>query len=258
MGAAGDTAMGMWGDYDNDGYLDLFVVRGQLNNYANLLFRNNGDGTFTQVKTGSLANDLGRSPTCAWGDYDNDGFLDLFVPRRAGQQNLLYHNNGNSNHWLLVKLAGTTSNRAAIGAKVRATAIINGRRMTQMREISGGNRAQNDLRAHFGLGNATSVMTLQVEWPSGTVQVMTNLLTNQILTIIEPRRPVLACACDSDGSFVLSVTTDPEQEWRLESSVDLITWTPVTDLLLKGSTELIEQPPLPGARFYRVTVVSQP
>jgi len=64
---------------------------------------------------------------------------------------------------------------------------------------------------------------------------------------------VLACGYDSDASFVLSVTTDPEQEWRLESSVDLITWTPVTELLLKGSTELVEPPPLPGARFYRVT-----
>ena len=87
---------------------------------------------------------------------------------------------------------------------------------------------------------------------------MTNVLANQILTIIEPRRPVLACGCDADGSFVLSVTTDAQQEWRLESSADLITWTPVTDLLLKGSTELVEPPPLPGARFYRVVVVDQP
>ena len=69
---------------------------------------------------------------------------------------------------------------------------------------------------------------------------------------------VLACGYDSDASFVLSVTTDPEQEWRLESSADLITWTPETELLLKGSTELAEPPPLPAARFYRVTAVSQP
>jgi len=100
-------------------------------------------------------------------------------------------------------------------------------------------------------------MTLEVEWPSGTVQVLTNVLANQILTITEPRRPVLACGYEDD-SFVLKVTADAEQEWRLESSVDLMTWMPVTELLLKGSTELVEPPPLPGARFYRVVAVDQP
>ena len=86
---------------------------------------------------------------------------------------------------------------------------------------------------------------------------MTNVLANQILTIIEPRRPVLACGYEDD-SFVLKVTADPEQEWRLEWSSDLITWTPVTELLFTGSTELVEAPPLPGARFYRAVVVDQP
>ena len=168
----------------------------------------------------------------------------------------LYHNNGNSNHWLIVNLKGTTSNASGIGAKVRVQTTIWGKPVQQTRQILGA--MADDLRAHFGLGNAANVMTLEVEWPSGTVQVLTNVLANQILTVVEPRRPVLACGCDADGSFVLSVTADPEQEWRLESSADLITWTPVIDLLLKGSTELVEPPPLTGARFYRVVVADQP
>ncbi len=87
---------GAWGDYDNDGNSDLFLV---ANNYfgvlqPNRLYHNNGDGTFTRVTTGSIATDVANSDVCAWGDYDNDGFLDLFVGNEAGQKNFLYHNNG--------------------------------------------------------------------------------------------------------------------------------------------------------------------
>ncbi|HXJ76002.1 MAG TPA: VCBS repeat-containing protein, partial [Candidatus Dormibacteraeota bacterium] len=79
-----------WGDYDNDGYLDLFVANEQGQN--NFLFHNNGDGTFTRITSGSIVNDGGASYGCAWGDYDNDGFLDLFVAN-LNQNNFLYHNN---------------------------------------------------------------------------------------------------------------------------------------------------------------------
>ena len=256
-----------WGDYDNDGFLDLFLTY-YGSDHGNQLFHNNGDGTFTRITTGSIVKDLpiagGLSYNGFWFDYDNDGFLDLFVPNgndagTAMTANFLYHNNGNKNAWLKVKLVGTTSNRFGVGAKVRVQAKYAGQVRWQRRDITAGDIYNgNNLDAHFGLANATNVMTLQVEWPSGTVQVMTNVLANQVLTITEPRRPVLACRMEIDGAFVLKVTVDPEQEWQAEWSADFITWTPVTDLWFKGSTELVEQPPLPAARFYRVTVVNQP
>ena len=93
-----------WGDYDNDGYLDLFVCNGgYLASETNFLYHNNGDGTFTRMTSntvGSIASDAGRSIGCAWGDYDNDGFLDLYVGNEGGTDqvptvvNFLYHNNG--------------------------------------------------------------------------------------------------------------------------------------------------------------------
>jgi hypothetical protein len=81
-----------WGDYDNDGYPDLFVAN--ADNQNNNLYRNNGDSTFTKITTGSIVTDGGISLRATWGDYDNDGFLDLYVTNGSGQNNFLYHNEG--------------------------------------------------------------------------------------------------------------------------------------------------------------------
>ncbi|MFZ1320225.1 MAG: FG-GAP-like repeat-containing protein [Ignavibacteria bacterium] len=81
-----------WADYDKDGWLDIYVTN-RYGTYSNRLYKNNGDGTFTKILSGSIANDIAESRGCAWGDYDNDGWPDLYVTNYSGQNDFLYHNN---------------------------------------------------------------------------------------------------------------------------------------------------------------------
>ncbi|MCH2214880.1 MAG: FG-GAP-like repeat-containing protein [Flavobacteriales bacterium] len=89
----GNSWSASWGDYDNDGFDDLYVPVSTLNE-PNILYHNNGDGTFSKIATGPPVTDIGASITSAWGDYDNDGYLDLFVANNVNSKNRLYHNNG--------------------------------------------------------------------------------------------------------------------------------------------------------------------
>ena len=182
-----------WADIDNDGDIDLFVTNAFQSGVRlkNKLYVNDGTGDFTEVTEDVVVMDLGWSYGCAFGDYDNDGFQDLAVATTrfgiADEPDYLYHNNGNENHWIMIELEGRTSNQSAIGAKVRVKAIVNGVAIWQMREISAQSAycSQNDMRAHFGLGQATTVDSIVIEWPSGIVQHITNVVPNQILDIEE-------------------------------------------------------------------------
>jgi enediyne biosynthesis protein E4 len=245
-----------WGDYDNDGYLDLFA--GSSHGQSQL-FHNNGDGTFEKITSGDPVNDsnLGiHCNACGWVDYDNDGFLDLFVARMADAgvaPNLLFHNNGNSNAWLKVKLVGTLSNRSAIGAHVRVHATIGGKTFWQLREInSGGGRWIQPLVAHFGLGDATNIDTVRIEWPSGTIQQFTNVAPRQFLTITEPSW-LLASLTNGAPQFTLKGGRN--LSYDIQASSDLTLWSPVgavTITNLDGTTQIIDsKTPSSGNRFYR-------
>jgi hypothetical protein len=95
MANDGGASQGVcWADYDNDGHLDLFIPNGFLSSQDNFLYRNNGDGTFTRITTGSLVTDGGSSRSAGWADYENDGDADLFVANAAGEDNFFYVNNG--------------------------------------------------------------------------------------------------------------------------------------------------------------------
>ena len=248
-----------WGDYDNDGWLDLFVGTRTLDNAApqeSFLYHNNGDGTFTRVSSGPIAEYVGSAGGCAWGDYDNDGFLDLYVstlPVAIEVPNALFHNTGNSNHWLKVKCEGTASNRSGIGAKVRLKATIAGKTFWQMREISSGDGiGSSALIAHFGLGDATNIDMVRIEWPSGMVQVMTNVPPQQFLTVTEPAA-LKASAILPDGSFQFSLIGGVGFRYDLETSPDLDSWTAWTRLTCTNRTmTLTDTNVIIGSkRFYR-------
>ena len=198
--SATSSSFGGWGDYDNDGDLDLYVARFASNPAVPALYRNDGAGEFTRTAQGEVGAILDAVPSPQagnWGDYDSDGDLDLFIltyaipPQRNGtpQPNYLIQNEqGNNNHWLKVKCIGQLSNRSAYGARITAVATIGGETVRQTRELMGGASSfvfQGEQLAHFGLGDATAVDSLIVKWPSGHIQILTNVSADQLLHIPE-------------------------------------------------------------------------
>lgn len=183
-----------WGDYDNDGSLDLYMAN---DGGAGALYHNSGPPGygFTKVTTGPVATDVSNRFGAVWGDYDRDGQLDLFVARGGAPgnsgKNLLYHNAGNPNHWLTVRCAGTISSRTALGAKIRVFATISGAPRSQLREVTGqtGYNSQN-LDQHFGLGDVAFADSLRVEWPSGIKETWKNVAGDTLLKLTEGSAPV--------------------------------------------------------------------
>jgi hypothetical protein len=183
-------------DYDNDGDLDLAITNGHVvdssghyrpgskTEQRKLLFRNDS-GRFKEVGRlagpGFAIEKIGRSLVVA--DIDNDGSLDLLFTNNGDTPDLLHNASGRENSALIVRLVGTRSNRSAVGARLVLTAGA----IRQVREVKAGSSylGQNDLRQHFGLGQAAKVDRLEIRWPSGLTEALTNLTPNQILTITE-------------------------------------------------------------------------
>ena len=184
----GHTVAGAWGDCDNDGDLDLFVANDLDQN--NCFYLNNGNGTFTKITTGQFVNDGGRSNGATWADYNNDGYLDLFVPNGSNpsQSNFLYRNNASSgNNWVNIKCIGTVSNTSAVGTKLKTKAFINSQPVWQLRQVCGqtGFNAQNSYNVEYGFGNAAVVDSLVIIWTSGTIDVYTNVSINKFYLATE-------------------------------------------------------------------------
>ncbi len=177
-------------DVDNDGDLDLLVCNayypGQV---TNSLFINDGTGVFTKDTTSSLANHQGNTFGCAFGDYNNDGWLDVILANTfdENQSNSLFKNTGSGNNWIKIKCVGNPSNGLAVGAKVKVRATINGNEVWQTRQIeaASGYCSQNSYTNHFGLGDATIVSEIQIQWPSGAVETFNDIDENNTYLVVE-------------------------------------------------------------------------
>lgn len=172
-----------WADFDNDGDLDVVVTSDQ--GAGNTYFRND-DGTF--IKDSTAFTISGNTRASAIGDYNNDGKLDVFFSGTGNAVGLYLNTTENNNNWVKLDLIGTVSNRSALGAKVKIKAAINGNSVWQFREVNAQNgfNSQNSLRVHFGLGDASSIDSVIVIWPSGNEDVLTNQSVNKLYTITEP------------------------------------------------------------------------
>lgn len=218
LGEGSDFSIGSaFGDIDNDGDLDLFVTNGFAQNereVPNVLLLNDGNGTFTPVENDPTVMDLGSSYGTAMADYDNDGFLDLFVCNTHTRSNFLFKNVGNSNNWLKVVCTGSLSNYSSIGARIQAKAQINGEEVWQTRHISSqtGYTSQNSFQVHFGFGDAQQIDSLIVTWPSGNQWIGKDLAVNEMITVEEPVnsgqfQPYFALGESTfeDGEFVIKM-----------------------------------------------------
>jgi hypothetical protein len=190
-----------WGcgffDPDNDGWLDIFYCNGHV--YPELdqakvgvayreprvLYRNLRNGRFEDVsaQAGSCIVRPSTSRGCAFGDFDNDGDVDIVINNQNDGPSLLRCDRTNRNHWITIRAIGVKSNRSGIGARLKCV-TSGGLQIDEVR--SGGSYvSQNDLRVHFGLGSDTRVEDLEIQWPSGHVDTLHHLLADQIYVVEE-------------------------------------------------------------------------
>jgi hypothetical protein len=184
----GRTYAGMgvdFADYNNDGLPDIVVT--DLANQRYAVYQNNGDGTFTYT-TQSVGIGPMTLTHSGWGmrlfDYDNDGRVDAVVTTNDGQAHLLHNQTATKSHWILLKLIGHRSNRDAIGAVV--TLVTSSGQQYATVSTASSYLSASDKRVHFGLGGESSIQKLEIRWPSGVRQTLTNVAVDQVLQIDEP------------------------------------------------------------------------
>jgi hypothetical protein len=182
-----------WGaclfDYDNDGYLDVFIANGDPHHEygeENVLARNDGAGRFVDVAKTSGAcfkeKRVGRG--AAFGDFDNDGDLDLLVVNLNDSPRLLRNDGGNRNHWLAVVAKLPNGRSDAVGARVTVTAGP----LVQIQDLIPvtGYLSQSDGRLHFGLGQAKKADRVDIRWPNGTTTQVKDVPAGQFLKVVQP------------------------------------------------------------------------
>ena len=217
LGDPVQTWSSAWGDFDNDGNMDVYVGASAGGDGGHKLMQNNGDGTFTDRTDGAGVENAPYGIENDSGDFNNDGYIDIFSngsillnngdftftiyeggvpgPGAIGDANNdgfldvfngsnLYQNNSNGNNWLKVVTIGTTSNINGIGARIESSSASIG---TQIRDVRSGTgfRYMGSLNTYFGLGEDTNITTLTIYWPSGTVDTFNNVNVNEPLVVTE-------------------------------------------------------------------------
>jgi hypothetical protein len=184
-----------FGDFDNDGRLDLFIANGHLypeiegkgfgQTYAerNQLFEPTGNGRFREVRDEVLDRIVKVSRGAAFGDLDGDGRVDIVVNNLDDQPTVLL-NRSESGNWIALKLVGRRSNRDAVGARVTITA--GGRKQVAVLKAGHSYLSQSDMKLHFGLGAMKKIDTIEIRWPRGQLQRLSDVTPNQVLRIEEP------------------------------------------------------------------------
>jgi enediyne biosynthesis protein E4 len=175
-------------DFDNNMKKDIYVINGELKHLhgqEDQIFENLGDGKFRDASGdhGPYFSEAKVGRGGCFGDYDNDGDIDLFIVNLNEEPVLLRNDIGSANNWLMIRLIGTESNRDGVGARVRVRAGG----VDQFDQQTGGSQylSKNDPRLHFGLGDNQTVELIEITWPSGIRQTLENVQANQIITIEE-------------------------------------------------------------------------
>ena len=193
--------MSGWGagiyDFDNDGYKDLFSANSHVSENADVnpqqqyrqpngVFQNLGNATFRDVSSevGAALRLRAAHRGAAFGDLNNDGKLDVVVSAIGSPAEVLYNTSTGGNHWIAIETVGSKSNRDGIGTRIKLTGESG---LVQYNEVTtaGSYASSSDKRAHFGLGHDSLVREIELRWPSGTLQVLRNVKTDQILKVTE-------------------------------------------------------------------------
>ena len=189
-----------WGtgayDFDNDGLKDLFTANAAILDNSmevehrpfplpNSIFRNIGNLAFQDVSAGAGMSFSVPAPHrgAAFGDFNNDGKIDVAVSVLNGAPELLMNRSENGNHWILIKLKGVRDNRDGLGTKVKVTTAHGSQYNTATTAV--GYNSSSDKRVHFGLGDSTVIDSIELSWPTGVKQTLRNVKADQVLTITE-------------------------------------------------------------------------
>ena len=188
-----------WGigffDFDNDSFRDIFIANGHIQDHIELydssttylqpnhLLINSKGSNFMNVSDQFYLGGLNASRGVAFGDFDNDGDIDILINNAHDRPNLLRNDLSTDYHWISIKVVGTDSNRDGIGCRIK----VFGEKFFSTADVRSGASymSQNDLRVHFGLGQVEKINQIEIHWPSGIVDVIEEVAVNQILTIVE-------------------------------------------------------------------------